>query len=87
MKWFEKNSIWIAFGFMAVAILFQMWYITKIKSELKMFDEKEHVVITYVELHGNKYSTLTDTIRIKCNDTTSKKIIRKQYSVRGVLNW
>lgn len=87
MKWFERNSIWIAFGFMAVAIMFQMWYINKIKSELKLFTEKEHIIITYVEIHGRKYSTLTDTIRIKCNDTTSKKVIRKQYSERGTLNW
>lgn len=87
MKWFERNSIWIVFGFLSLAILFQMWYITKIKSELKVFAEKEHIVITHVEILGRNYSTLNDTIRIKCNDTTSKKIIRKQYSERGTLNW
>jgi hypothetical protein len=37
MKWIERNSIWIVFGFMAVAILFQMIYIQQIKSELKLF--------------------------------------------------
>lgn len=43
MKWFERNSIWVAFGFMCVCILFQMWYITKLKSELKVFKENvEH---------------------------------------------
>lgn len=87
MKWFEKNSIWIVFGFLSLAILIQMWYITKIKSELKLFTEKEHIIITHVEILGRNYSTLNDTIRIKCNDTTSKKIIRKQYSERGTLNW
>lgn len=87
MKWFEKNSIWIVFGFLSLAILIQMWYINKIKSELKLFTEKEHIVITHVEILGRNYSTLNDTIRIKCNDTTSKKIIRKQYSERGTLNW
>ena len=39
MKWFERNSIWVAFGFMCACILFQMWYITKLKSELKVFKE------------------------------------------------
>ena len=87
MKWFEKNSIWIVFGFLSLAILIQMWYMTKIKSELKLFTEKEHIIITHVEMLGRNYSTLNDTIRIKCNDTTSKKIIRKQYSERGTLNW
>lgn len=87
MKWFERNSIWIAFGFMAVCILFQTWYITKIKSELKLFANKEHTIIAYVELHGQKYTTLTDTIKVKCNDTTSNAIIRKQYSERGALKW
>ena len=87
MKWFERNSIWIVFGFLSLTILFQMWYITKIKSELKAFAEKEHIVITHVEILGRNYSTLNDTIRIKCNDTLSKKVIRKQYSERGILNW
>lgn len=87
MKWFEKNSIWIVFGFLSLAIIFQMWYITKIKSELKVFTEKEHIVITHVEILGRNYSSLNDTIRIKCNDTLSKKVIRKQYSERGILNW
>jgi hypothetical protein len=87
MNWFDRNILYITFGFLASTILFQMWYITKIKSELKLFSEKEHIVITHVEILGNKYSDLTDTIKIKCNDTTSKKVIRKQYSERGVLNW
>lgn len=87
MKWFERNSIWVAFGFMASAIMFQMWYINKIKSELKLFTEKEHIIISHVEILGKKYSDLTDTIKIKCSDTTSKQVIRKQYSERGVLNW
>ena len=39
MKWFERNSIWIAFGFMALCILFQMWYILEIKNELKLFQQ------------------------------------------------
>ena len=87
MNWFNRNILYITFGFLASAILFQMWYISKIKSELKLFSEKEHVVITHVEILGKQYSALNDTIRIKCNDTLSKKVIRKQYSERGVLNW
>jgi hypothetical protein len=39
MKWFERNIIWITFGFMAVAIMVQMIYIQQIKSELKLFKE------------------------------------------------
>ncbi len=87
MKWLDKNMIYITFGFLAICVIFQMWYIDKIKTELKFFTNKEHVIITHVEIHGKEYSTLTDTIKVKCNDTTSKKIIRKQYSERGVLNW
>jgi hypothetical protein len=87
MKWFEKNSIWVVFGFLSLAILFQMWYIMELKNKLRTFTEKEHIVITHVEILGRQYSALNDTIRIKCNDTTSKKIIRKQYSERGILNW
>lgn len=87
MKWLDKNILFIVYGFLASCILFQMWYIHKIKSELRLFNEKEHIIITHVELHNRKYSTLTDTIRIKCMDTTTKRIIRKQYSERGVLNW
>ena len=87
MKWLDRNILFITFGFLAGCVIFQMWYISKIKSELKLFSEKEHVVITHVEILGNKYSNITDTIRIKCNDTLSKKVIRKQYSERGVLNW
>lgn len=87
MKWLDRNILYVVYGFLAIVILFQMWYIMEIKSELKIFTNKEHVIITHVEIHGKEYSTLTDTIKVKCNDTTSKKIIRKQYSERGVLNW
>jgi hypothetical protein len=83
----EWVLIFTIFGILSLAIIFQMWYIYKIKSELKLFQSKEHVIITHVEILGSKYSTLTDTVKVKCNDTTSKKIIRKQYSERGVLNW
>ena len=43
MKWIERNSIWIAFGFMAGCIIFQMWYINEIKSELKLFKDGQEV--------------------------------------------
>ena len=76
MKWFERNSIWIAYGFMAFSILIQMWYINQLKSELKLFEHKEHVVIEVIELEGRKYS---DTIRIKC-DSSRNKIIKKSIS-------
>ena len=83
----EWNLIFLVFGMLSIAIIVQMFYIYTIKSELKMFQTKEHVIITHVEIFGSKYSTITDTIKIKCNDTTSKEIIRKQYSERGALNW
>ena len=63
MKWFERNSIWIAFGFMALCILFQMWYILEIKSELKLFQQSEHIVIQKVKIGERIYEG--DTIRIK----------------------
>ena len=37
MKWFERNSIWVAYGFLVFCVLLQMWYITKLKAELKLF--------------------------------------------------
>ena len=40
MKWIDKNILYITFGFLASCILFQMWYIMEIKSELKLFKEK-----------------------------------------------
>jgi hypothetical protein len=83
----EWNLIFLVFGMLSIAIIVQMFYIYTIKSELKMFQTKEHVIITHVEIFGSKYSTITDTIKIKCNDTTSKETIRKQYSERGALNW
>ena len=83
----EWGVIFGVFGILASVIIFQMWYIYTIKSELKMFQTKEHVIIAHVEILGSKYSTLTDTVRVKCNDSTSKKVIRKQYSERGALNW
>jgi hypothetical protein len=44
MKWFERNIIWITFGFLAACIAFQMWYIQELKSELKLFQNKEQVI-------------------------------------------
>jgi hypothetical protein len=73
MNWIERNSIWIAFGFMAGCIVFQMWYIMEIKSELKLFHTKEHIVIEVIELEGHRYS---DTVRIKC-DGDKNRIIKK----------
>ncbi len=43
MKWLDRNILYITFGFLAACILFQMWYIHKLKSELKMFNEKQVV--------------------------------------------
>ena len=83
----EWGVVFGVFGILATAIVFQMWYIYTIKSELKMFQTKQHTIITHIEILGSKYSTYTDTIQVKCNDSTSKNIIRKQYSERGVLNW
>ena len=76
MNWIERNSIWIAFGFMSVCIVFQMWYINEIKSELKLFNHKEHIVIEVIELEGKRYS---DTVRIKC-DENRNRIIKKSIS-------
>lgn len=63
MNWIERNILFIVFGFLASCILFQMWYIMEIKSELKLFHTKEHIVIEVIELEGHKYS---DTVRIPC---------------------
>ena len=65
MKWFERNSIWVAFGFMSVCILFQMWYISEIKSELKAFQQSEHVIIQKIKIGQKVYEG--DTLRIKHN--------------------
>lgn len=73
MKWFERNIIWITFGIMAVALMVQMIYIQQIKSELRLFNHKEHIVIEVIELEGRKYS---DTIRIPC-DENRNRIIKK----------
>ena len=44
MKWFERNIIWITFGIMALALMVQMIYIQQIKSELRLFNQKEQVI-------------------------------------------
>ena len=80
----EWNLIFLVFGILSIAIIVQMWYIYKIKSELKLFNEREHVIINYIEINKNTYS---DTIKIKCIDSTSNKLKRRQYSERGALNW
>jgi uncharacterized membrane protein YfcA len=43
MKWIERNILFIVFGFLAVCIIFQMWYISEIKSELKLFKDGQAV--------------------------------------------
>ena len=40
MKWLDRNILYVVYGFLAVVILFQMWYIIELKSELKLFKEK-----------------------------------------------
>ena len=44
MKWFERNIIWITFGIMALALMVQMIYIQQLKSELRLFNQKEQVI-------------------------------------------
>jgi uncharacterized membrane protein YfcA len=44
MKWLDRNILYITFGFLAACILFQMWYIQKLKSELKLFNQKQIVM-------------------------------------------
>ena len=73
MKWIDRNILFITFGFLASCILFQMWYIMEIKSELKLFHSKEHIVIEVIELEGHKYS---DTIRIPCKESHNRKVER-----------
>jgi phosphotransferase system glucose/maltose/N-acetylglucosamine-specific IIC component len=50
----EWNMLWIVYGFMAAAVLFQTFYILKLKSELKLFKENEKIA----PIAG------TDTVRI-----------------------
>ena len=65
MKWFERNSIWVAYGFLVFCVLIQMWYITKLKSELKLFNEGEHVIIQKIKIGDKVWQG--DTLRIKHN--------------------
>jgi len=44
MKWLDRNILYITFGFLTACILFQMWYIQKLKSELKLFNQKQIVM-------------------------------------------
>jgi uncharacterized membrane protein YfcA len=44
MRWLDKNILYITFGILAACILFQMWYIQKLKSELKLFNQKQIVM-------------------------------------------
>ena len=74
MKWIDKNILYITFGFLASCILFQMWYIMEIKSELKLFHSKEHIVIEVIELKGQNY---TDTIKIDCDSSVNRRITKK----------
>ena len=45
MKWIDRNILYITFGFLAACIAFQMWYIQQLKSELKLFHNKEQIII------------------------------------------
>jgi len=45
MKWFERNILYITFGLLAACIAFQMWYIQELKSELKLFHNKEQAIV------------------------------------------
>jgi hypothetical protein len=74
MKWVDRNILFIVFGFLAACILFQMWYIWEIKSELKLFHSKEHIVIEVIELKGQKY---TDTIKINCDSSVNRMVTKK----------
>ena len=74
MKWIDKNILFIVFGFLAACILFQMWYIWEIKSELKLFHSKEHIVIEVIELEGKRYA---DTIKIDCDSSVNRRITKK----------
>ena len=73
MKWIDKNILFITYAFLACCVMFQMWYIMEIKSELKLFQKKEHIVIEVIELEGSKY---TDTVRIPCNENHNRKVER-----------
>jgi hypothetical protein len=65
--------LYIVYGFLAMVILFQMWYIWEIKTQLRAFNGKEHIVIEVIELEGKRYS---DTVRIKC-DSNRNRVIKK----------
>jgi len=44
IKWIDENILYITFGFLAACIIFQMWYIQELKSELKLFHKKEQSI-------------------------------------------
>ena len=39
MKWIDRNILYITFGFLAACILFQIWYIMELKSELRNYEK------------------------------------------------
>jgi hypothetical protein len=81
MKWLDRNILYVVYGFLAMVILFQMWYIWEIKSELKSFNQKEHIVIEVIELEGRRYS---DTIRISCGENKNRRVERTFVKQKGL---
>ena len=80
MKWLDRNILYITFGFLAACIAFQMWYIQDLKSELKLFNQKEHIVIEVIELEGHKYQ---DTVRIHCAENHNRKVERQFTKIKA----
>ena len=80
MKWLDRNILYITFGFLAACIAFQMWYIQDLKSELKLFNQKEHIVIEVIELEGHKYQ---DTVRIPCGENHNRKVERQFTKIKA----
>jgi hypothetical protein len=58
----EWNMILVVIGFLMACVSFQLWYTLKLKAELKLFREQEHVIIQKVMI-GNDIVT-GDTLRI-----------------------
>jgi hypothetical protein len=66
----EWTMILVVYGCLVGLIGFQLWYTLKLKSELKLFQEQEHIVIQKVVIGKDTISK--DTLRINHNKINHK---------------
>jgi hypothetical protein len=66
----EWNMMLVVIGFLMACVAFQLWYTLKLKAELRLFREQEHIVIEKVMV--GKDVVTSDTLRIKHNNINHK---------------